>query len=142
MNVEFESIVPTEPTEDMLMDQLISDGIQFVKSLTDYYGPEKGMEVWNAMGESMGQTVHRKVFMAMLMGQSTMTVRFMAGDVRNRGNFVAAIKCVRTYTGFGLKEAKDTMDSAETVTQSIKVNDSRAAVDFRRELRNLGCMVY
>lgn len=137
-----EQVDPTEPTEDMLMEQLISDGLQFVKSLTDYYGPEKGMEVWNSFGDVMGKTIQHKVFMEMLMGKSFMTITFAAGNANNGGNAVPVIKCIRQYTGYGLKEAKDYWDASKTVAQTIKVDNPNMAQDFRRELRTLGCIIY
>lgn len=131
-----------EPTEDMLMEQVISDGLQFVKSLTDYYGPDKGMAVWNTLGESVGKSLHNKIFMAMLTGKPFMTVTFNAGPATNAGNAVPVIKCIRQYTGTGLKEAKDYWDASKITSQTIKVLNPATAREFRDELRRLGCIVY
>jgi len=128
-----------EPTEDMLMEQVISDGLQFVKSLTDYYGPEKGMEVWNTLSESVGKSLHNKIFMAMLTGKSFMTVTFAAN---NSGNAIPVIKCIRQHTGLGLKEAKDYWDASKITSQTIKVAKTDIAREFRDELRKLGCIVF
>lgn len=35
------------------LDSMVFDGIQFLESITRFYGPELGMEVWNKMGEAL-----------------------------------------------------------------------------------------
>ena len=124
--------------EDLELQNVIFDGIQFLESITAYYGPEKGMEVWEAIGTAAGREVKGKVFFAMLTGGYNGRISFRAGKAESYGNAVPVIKCIRACTGFGLKEAKDLWDLSKTAPANIKVNpiDHKNVV---KELRNLGC---
>jgi hypothetical protein len=61
------------------MDEIVFDGIRLLESLSRHYGPEKGMAVWDKMGEAMGEEVKGKVFFAMLTGQTGSRVRIQSG---------------------------------------------------------------
>ena len=124
---------------DTELDSVIFDGIRFLESLTKYYGSEKGMEVWNAMGEAMGKEVKGKVFFALLTGETGGRVRFRA-DKAEHGNAVAVIKTIRTYTGLGLKEAKDLWDLSKSTPAVVQVAPNQHR-DFAKDLRTLGCAV-
>lgn len=126
-------------TQKEEFDAVVFDGIRFLESLTKYYGPDKGMEVWNSMGEAMGKEVKGKVFFAMLTGETGGRIRFRA-DKAEQVNAVPVIKLIRTYTGLGLKEAKDLWDESKIRPTVIQVapNDHRK---FAKELRELGCLV-
>jgi len=133
--------VVENPEPDHEMESVIADGIQFVTSLTAYYGPTKGMEVWDAMGEAVGKSLKHKIFMAMMSGGTSHTVAFRAAAAESAGNAVPVIKCITTFTGFGFKEAKDYWDASKINIQHIKCSDAKVATEFRKELRNLGCQV-
>lgn len=124
---------------DTEFDSVIFDGIRFLESLTKYYGPDKGMEVWNAMGEAMGKEVKGKVFFALLSGETGGRVRFRA-DKAEAGNAVAVIKTIRTYTGLGLKEAKDIWDLSKSTPAVVQVNPNEHRA-LAKSLRKLGCAV-
>lgn len=128
--------------QDIEMSQLVQDGIIFLSSITKYYGPTQGMEVWNAMGDAMGKTLKGKIFMAMLCGENGGIVNIDAGTAYHLGNAVAVIKCIRKYTQCGLKEAKDQWDMSKTQIVSITLSDANLAKDFRKELRDFGCIVH
>ena len=66
-------------------------------------------------------------------------IKMGAGSAIN-SNAVAVIKCIRNYTGMGLKEAKDIWDASKLQLTDIRVEPDRQR-DFARELRNLGCNV-
>lgn len=129
------------PEPDYELERVIGDGIQFIASLTEYFGAEKGMEVWNSMGDAVGKSLKHKIFLAMMMGGTSHSVSFRAGSAEGAGNAVPVIKCIRTYTGFGLKEAKDHWDASKINAQIIKCSDAKVATEFRKDLRNLGCFV-
>ena len=126
-------------SENELLDAVVFDGIRFLESLTKYYGTDKGMEVWNAFGEVMGKEIKGKVFFAMLTGETGGRVRFRA-DQAEHGNAVAVIKTIRTYTGLGLKEAKDIWDLSKSTPAVVSVNPNQHR-DLAKELRALGCAV-
>ena len=125
---------------DAEFESVVFDGIRFLESLTKYYGPEKGMELWNAMGEAMGKEVKGKVFFAMLTGETGGRVRFRADVAERNGNAVPVIKTIRTYTGLGLKEAKDLWDASKTAATVIQVNPNEHRA-LAKSLRELGCLV-
>jgi len=118
------------------LDDIVLDGIKFLRSITDYYGQEKGMEVWHAMGSAMGEEIQGKIFFAMLTGTVSGKVKFH--NMQNTsGNAVAVIKCIREYTGLGLREAKDLWDLSKMKTVKIEVS-AKAHREFVDELRTLG----
>jgi ribosomal protein L7/L12 len=121
------------------LDEVIFDGIRFLESLTRHYGPEKGMEVWEAIGSVAGKEVKGKVFFAMLTGSTNGRIRMSAGNAVAT-NAVAVIKCIRSYTGFGLKEAKDLWDESKINTVTIDVAPGKQR-EFSLDLKNLGCIV-
>jgi ribosomal protein L7/L12 len=120
---------------------VIADGIQFLRSITQYYGTDKGMEVWNAMGEAMGKEIKGQVFFKMLTGETGTIVRFTAGQAHDNGNAVPVIKAIRVATGLGLKEAKDMWDESKIKSVSIRLNATDEARILGRELRTLGCII-
>lgn len=122
------------------MEEVISDGIRFLESMTRHYGAEKGMALWDQMGEVMGADVKGKVFFAMLTGHSSTRVRITRGSCEQA---VAAIKAIRTATGWGLKEAKDAWDlsAQRSVTLDLTSQDSVARRMVINDLRNLGLRV-
>ena len=120
------------------LEEVIFDGIRFLESLTRYYGAEKGMDVWNKMGEAVGDEIKGKVFFSMLTGDSSTRVRIQAGTCTEA---VAAIKAIRSGTGYGLKEAKDAWDLSKIKVVTLEVNDRDEKRTMVRELRRLGLMV-
>ena len=119
------------------LDEVVFDGIRFLESLTRHYGAEKGMAVWEKMGEAVGDEIKGKVFFSMLTGESSNRVRIQAGTCTEA---VAAIKAIRMGTGMGLKEAKDAWDLSKikVVTLDTDREEKRSMV---RELRRIGMMV-
>lgn len=119
------------------LDDVVFDGIRFLESLTRYYGPEKGMAVWESLGEAVGDEIKGKVFFSMLTGESSNRVRIQKG---NCNEAVAAIKAIRIGTGMGLKEAKDAWDLSgmKIVTLDVAHEEKRGMV---RTLRGIGMIV-
>jgi ribosomal protein L7/L12 len=122
---------------DQALEEVVFDGIRFLESLTRYYGAEKGMAVWNKLGEAVGDEVKGKVFFSMLTGESSNRIRIQKGSCTQA---VAAIKAIRMATSMGLKEAKDAWDLSglKVVTLDVAHEEKRDAV---RNLRNLGMIV-
>lgn len=119
------------------LEEVIFDGIRFLESLTRHYGAEKGMEVWDKMGEAVGDDVKGKVFFSMLTGESSNRVRIQKGDCIQA---VSAIKAIRMGTGLGLKDAKDAYDlsGVKTVTLEVAHEEKR---DMVKTLRGIGMKV-
>ena len=115
------------------LDEVVFDGIRFLESLTRYYGAEKGMEVWEAMGHAVGDDIKGKVFFSMLTGESSNRVRIQKGTCNQA---VQAIKAIRIGTGLGLKDAKDAWDlsGVKTVTLDVAHEEKRGMVKTLREI--------
>ena len=102
--------------KDQLYNVLINDSIRFLESLGNYYGAERAMEVWSALGPTVGDDVKGQVFMNMLSGNNhSMRLELSRSATPYSGHThsiaVPVIKTLRTATGLGLKEAKDMCDS-------------------------------
>ena len=119
------------------LEQCLFDGVRFLESLTRHYGADRGMEVWEAMGDAMGRGIKGKIFFAMLTGQSGSRVRMSrSGSVTTP---VAVIKAIRVATGMSLKEAKDLWDcTASQSSVNVDCKDLAAARELRAELRANG----
>jgi hypothetical protein len=120
------------------LDSVIFDGIRFLESITRHYGPERGMAVWDKMGEAFGDEIKGRVFFAMLTGDSVGRVRFKSTDCHQA---VWAIKAIRTATGFRLKEAKDLYDLGKGKTVTVDVKTPEARRELIKCLRDAGCSV-
>lgn len=119
--------------------RLVSDSIQFISTLTELYGNDKGMELWNKFGDVVGTDLQGKVFFAMLSGATGNGVLRIRTDTAKE--VVSTIKCIREYTGYGLKEAKDAYDNARDRVTEVQCIDRKLIAEFARNLRFLGCKV-
>lgn len=119
-------------------ERIINDGIHFMRSITECYGAEEGMKLWDQIASVLDPSVKGEIFFAMLAGNFGRTIK-ISGIVTNR---VSAIKAIRTVTGLGLKEAKDRSDemqSGRTVT--IELMDGIDRSTAIRTLRETGITV-
>ena len=117
---------------------VVSNGLHFMRSITEAYGAEEGMRLWDTIASTLDPDVKGEIFVAMISGTHNDTIVLKRSNTSTMTNRVAAIKEIRTWTGYGLKEAKDTSDLVEMGRAvSIKVNPKEhvAAV---RGLRNVG----
>lgn len=126
------------------LDYVVTDGVQFLQSLTAHYGADKGMEVWEAMGAALGKEVKGKVFFAMLSGAGgSKRVKFTTcTPAFGTNNAVACIKAIRSAARMlGLKEAKDLYDLSRNGDAVCIADSPEQARILVRELRDLGCVV-
>lgn len=124
--------------------RVISHGIQLMKVMSEIHGPEKGIELWNIIGETLGDEAKGKIFFAMLKGAgsgSTITIKAVDHQAVQKIPLIKAIRTVDTR-GLGLTEAKalseDLIDRDLSVTLQIDGNSFFAA---KRELLNAGCIL-
>lgn len=116
-------------------EQIIGSGIEFIKAITECYGHEEGMKLWDAIADTLDKSVKGEIFFAMITGQYTSKLR-VSGTVNDR---VRSIKTIRTYTGLGLKEAKDLSDimqSGQGVVLSL--TDPKLRIHAINDLRACG----
>lgn len=118
--------------------QLIWKAQEFARAAKEELGDELGDERVCAMFDAFDPSLQRQMFMELLMGHSggTMRVRAVWNDGKNK---IGAIKAVRSVTRFGLKEAKDVIDTAD---QHIGVIDGNWSTEdynkLKYELQNTG----
>lgn len=128
----------TEFTPDQ-QEELISSGMDFMRTITEMYGPEKGMEMWDTISTAVHPDFKGAVFFTMLTGTHLGDVRLVNADVQQ---YVEVIKVVRSYTGYGLKEAKDACDMVRgpsKTMQKLPVVVKKLRKEFVKKLRDLGC---
>jgi hypothetical protein len=133
----------TEENKDGLYDILINDSIRFLESLGNYYGAERAMEVWKALGPAVGDDVKGQVFMTMLSGSgNSMRLELSRPAMPYSGPMhtiaVPVIKAIRTATGIGLKEAKDLWDTTESHSVFLTCTSREHARSAKQEFLKLG----
>lgn len=87
---------------------LITSGIQFLRTITEAYGSEKGMEMWEKISDAIDPDLKGQIFFAMLTGDYEGTI-IVTGVQDNM--LINSIKEIRAATGWGLKDSKDFVDA-------------------------------
>ncbi len=124
-------MIPAEHKED-----IIQSGINFMRSLTEAYGTDEGMKLWDAIADTLDKDIKGQIFFAMLTGDYNGVVSI--SSVQAGADRVWRIKAIRAVTGHGLKEAKDLsdmLDSGKTIKLNINPKKRNEAL---AELRNAG----
>ena len=96
-------MIPTENKAD-----IIQSGIGFMRSITEAYGTDEGMKLWDTIASTLDPDVKGSIFFALLTGE--FNDRINISSHIPGANRVAMIKAIRGVTGLGLKEAKDLSD--------------------------------
>lgn len=96
-------MIPTEHKEEV-----INTGISFMRAITDAFGADEGMALWDSIASTLDSDVKGSIFFTLLTGESgdRITVRDVIMNV-GAVNKVQLIKSIRTVTGLGLKEAHE-----------------------------------
>ncbi len=121
---------------------VITNGLHFMRSITEAYGADEGLKLWETIAGTLDPDVKGQIFFAMITGEynNRITVR----GYHMGSNKVALIKAVRAVDkrGPGLKEAKDLVDALEYNGQNqiIEVAPTEYARGVK-ELRNAGFIV-
>lgn len=89
---------------------IISNGLHFMRSITEAYGAEKGMELWEQITGVLDPEVKGQIFFAMITGTYNDKVELKGLKTSGTNNAVACIKEIRTWSGLGLKDSKDMYD--------------------------------
>ena len=121
---------------------IIQDGIHFMRSITEAYGPEEGMKLWDKIASVLDPSVKGEIFFAMLTGQHADRLNISNDSSYNGANRVAQIKAIRVATGLGLKEAKDISDEMiNGKTKVITLSDPKNRATIIRQFREVGIKV-
>jgi Ribosomal protein L7/L12 C-terminal domain len=124
---------------------IITDGMQFMRSITEAYGADAGMQLWDTIASTLDPDVKGQIFFAMITGQydTKLHISVKMPAPGQAYNAVQAIKAIRTVTGLGLKEAKDMWDNMKDngarVTLTVDADKHKQA---RTELINGGLTVH
>ena len=133
-----------EHLSDSTRDTIVLSGVQFMRSITEAYGAEKGMLVWDKITETMGNDIKGAIFFRLMTGDGECTMSVLASNTKtaktgnSSGNFIEYIKTVRTFTGHGLKEAKEFCDKTEAGIASNLVIPFNKKIEFIRALNKVG----
>lgn len=93
---------------------IIQSGISFMRAITDAYGTDEGMRLWDTIATTLDPDVKGEIFLAMLTGEYNNIIT-ITGHVAH-ANRVSMIKAIRSVDrrNLGLKEAKDMSDTLST----------------------------
>lgn len=115
-------------------DAIVTNGLHFMRSITEAYGADEGMRLWETIADTLDGDIKGQIFFAMITGNyNNRVVLKRVGSDTDR---VARIKEIRNWTGLGLKEAKDASDMVELgkpVSLTVKPQEyAKAVVGLRR----------
>jgi hypothetical protein len=126
---------------------VITNGLHFMRSITEAYGANKGMELWETITSALDPEVKGQIFFAMITGTYNDKVQLKGLGNLAVNNAVSCIKEIRTWSGLGLKESKDIYDRLRNRT--YESGPSQEFLKVKHEeyhkavagLRNVGFMV-
>lgn len=122
-------------------NDLISAATLFIKTLTDIEGPEHGMELWDRISEVINPNIKGKIFFSLLTNNFGTIVIYPIHPHELKEvqtHKVSIVKCIRAYTGLGLKEAIAILNQILD-GQSVKLSvDPKDTIKALNELRTYG----
>lgn len=126
-------MIPTEHKQE-----IIQSGINFIRVITEAYGNDEGMKLWDTIATTLDPDVKGQIFFAMLTGEYNGIINIQSHVTG--ADRVRMIKTIRNVDkrSLGLKEAKDLSDMLST-GKSIRLEikpESRAMA--LSELRRAG----
>ena len=128
-------MIPEDFRED-----IIQNGINFMRCITEAYGSDEGMKLWDAIADTLDPDIKGQILFAMLTGRYHGQIRITRGDfIGGTANIIDKIKAVRAASGMGLKDAKDAVDGLRDLNKPIQFDipaERRAEVIVR--LRDVG----
>lgn len=126
-------MIPAEHKADIMQS-----GINFMRSITEAYGPDEGMKLWDAIASALDPDIKGQIFFAMLTGEYNNIVTISGHNVG--ADRVRMIKTIRNVDkrGLGLKEAKDMSDALSNGKSiRLEIDPSQRAI-IVSELRRAG----
>ena len=119
---------------------VISTGLHFLRAITEAYGSDQGMRLWETIADTLDPDIKGQIFFAMLTGTHNDTI-VVRGVTLVNVDKVKCVKEIRNWTGLGLKEAMDawnTVSGGGSVRLTVKAEEHHRAVVG---LRNVGFTV-
>jgi hypothetical protein len=129
-------MIPNEYRED-----IIQSGINFMRSITEAYGTDEGIKLWEQISSVLDSDIKGQIFFSLLTGEYNAIISISG---RQPGaNRVGLIKAIRSVTlpSLGLKEAKDLsdkLDSGKIIKLTVDPKNRNSSLS---ELRNAGFYV-
>jgi len=124
-------MIPVQYKED-----IIQSGINFMRSITEAYGTDEGMKLWDGIASVLDPNIKGEIFFALLTGEYNGQIS--VASYQTGSDRVWRIKSIRAVTGLGLKEAKDLSDLLDN-GKPIKLNiNPKKRNEALSELRNAG----
>lgn len=123
---------------------IITNGMHFMRSITEAYGANEGLKLWETIADTLDPDVKGQIFFAMITGTYNDRVHLKGIGSAAVHNAVVCIKEIRTWSGLGLKDSKDMYDRLRNRTYDsspsqeflkVKHEQYHAAVSG---LRNVG----
>ena len=98
-------MIPEQNKEDV-----IQTGMSFMRAITEAYGTDEGMQLWDTIASTLDPDIKGQIFFAMLTGQYTKHIT-LSGHMPGADR-VRLIKTIRNVDirSIGLKDAKDMTD--------------------------------
>lgn len=102
-------MIPEEFKQDV-----VKNGLAFVRAITNCYGAETGMALWSQIAEVLDPNVKGEMLFAMIIGGESdtvvdaVTVDHIAPSKLN--NTLRMVRAIRTVTGCSLQEARNQVD--------------------------------
>ena len=112
---------------------VVDSSLSFIASVTEVYGSEAGLEIWDQVSATLGEDARSEIFFTMLTGGGEFKRVCRIKEYPSHQK-IALIKLVRMATGIGLKEAKDLSES-HNFTFLVP---SKEVTETRRQLINMG----
>ena len=116
-------------------DDVIATGLQFMRAITEAFGTETGLELWDTIAQTLDPDVKGQMFFAMLTGQMPGRIRVSGIRQDHMGRKVEQIKAIRAVSGWGLKESKDAIDLLYDRGQAFVLETT--SLDRTNHLQNL-----
>jgi hypothetical protein len=90
-------------------DAIVVSGIDFLKSITDTYGPEDGMKLWEQIASVLDPSIKGRIFFTLISGNyntTHLTIKFPSGFVWNDAQISTALKKFAVRLGWVSKNLK------------------------------------
>jgi hypothetical protein len=102
---------------------LVFNSLNFIQSITKNYGAEQGMAMWDTIADTVDRRLKLEVFKAMISG-GQVEGRIRISGAQPSADKIRLIKTLRDVTGYGLKEAKDSVDLLQYSNTAINIKVS------------------
>lgn len=83
-------MIPEENKQD-----IIQSGINFIRSVTEAYGSDEGMKLWETMADTLDPSIKGHIFFAMLTGEYNSVISIYKSNEHTGANKVSMIKALR-----------------------------------------------